>query len=102
MQNRKPDLVSRSRGQLVGSFTQEAEEYIELVSDWAVTAVKEITEALLQDGRPFDTVELAMEEQIRDYLEIRGNSKGWQSHLKDLVDKVLNRLEEAGISQDKI
>lgn len=84
------------------SYVTDLEEIIEIVSDWAVATVNEVTDTLLEDGRPFDTVELPIEDQIEDYLQIRGNPSAWMKHISDLQEQVMNKLQEGGLSPDQI
>jgi hypothetical protein len=86
----------------VSSFTQTSEESIEVISDWAVETITEIADALIENGRPFDTVELSPEEQMEEYLEIRGNPNEWIKYINNMVEQILNRLQEGGVSPDKI
>lgn len=84
------------------SYVTDLEEITELVSDWAVKLIEEITEALLENGRPFDTVELTNEEKLQEYLKYRGNPEAWAQYVNSMAEKIFNTLQENGVSVDAI
>ena len=84
------------------SFIDELESISADVSDWGVEYINVVVKALSPDGRPFGMDELTEEEQVSDYLEIRGNVDTWTQWITDRALNIVQRLTVAGISDEKI
>lgn len=83
-------------------FLEQSEEVIDQVSDWAVEMIKEVTQALNPSGKPYDHEEQDVEEQIAEYIPIRGNPESWLNFIDEKAQQIIQRLHEAGVPEDAI
>lgn len=74
------------------TYIDELEYIAEEVSTWAADLVDSIVSTLAPDGRPFGQSKLTEQEQIRDYLSIRGDSNKWSQMLEERVQEILKNI----------
>ena len=84
------------------TFIDSLELISEMVADWAVEQIEAITEALSPDGRPFGMRALTEQEQLAEYLLMRGNEEAWSKWINDRALGLIEQLEGSGISPDKV
>lgn len=84
------------------TYLQELEDVVEEVSDWASSLVNEVTTALMPDGRPFQMPEASIDEQLSDYVQLRGNPQAWIEWIGTQAGTITTKLQDAGISSDDI
>jgi|SRR3990167_136252 len=84
------------------TFIDEVEQVVDEVAIWGADQVKAAIDALAPDGRPFGTVKRTEEEQIAEYLTIRGNPTNWLIWLRAKSEELIQQLMVGGIDQDVI
>lgn len=83
-------------------FLEQSDEVIEEVSQWAVDMIKEVADALNPSGKPFGHVEDDIEDQIIEYIPLRGNQEAWLSFIDEKAQQITKRLQDAGVGNDAI
>lgn len=81
---------------------KDLEEIVDVVADWAVETVLEVTRALSPDGRPFGYVAQTDEEQLNDYFLLKGNPEAWATRIGEIAGDITKKLTDAQISPDEI
>lgn len=84
------------------TFISELEEITEEVSDWAVDIIQDVVKALMPDGKPWGYVALSDEDQIQNYLALRGQPEAWIRFIGEQAAEITNKLTDAGLPPDKI
>ncbi len=85
-----------------GTFIDMIEDISREVSDWGVEYIQTVVKALSPDGRPFGMEELDEEEQVGQYLELRGSTEAWTTWINDRSLNIVERLTFAGVSDEQI
>lgn len=81
---------------------KDLEEAVDVVSDWAVKVILEVTNVLSPDGRPFGYVEQTDEEQLNDYFLLRGNSQAWAEKIGGIAGDITKKLTDSQVPEDDI
>lgn len=84
------------------SFIADMEEVAELVSDWAVEVVGKAVDALMPDGRPWNTIEQTMDERLQEYLALRGNQQAWDEYRLEQAVEIATRLMNNGLDESDV
>ena len=82
------------------SFVDEMEEIVDIVSDWGVETIMKAIEDL--GNRPFDSVELSVEQQLEDYLKLRGNPQAWSTYIDGKATELITQLQADCVPGDDI
>ncbi len=85
-----------------GSFIDMVEEISDEVSNWGVEYIQTVVKALAPNGRPFGMEELTDEEQVGQYLELRGSEQAWSQWINERALNIVERLTFAGVSDEQI
>lgn len=81
---------------------KDLEDAVEIVSDWAVGVVQEVTKVLSPDGRPFGYTEQSDQEQITEYLMLKGDPEAWATRIGEVAGDITKKLTDAQVSPDEI
>lgn len=84
------------------TFIDDIERVEEMVVDWAVGVILDVTDLLMPDGRPYGMTLQPDELQIANYLELQGNSEAWIVWLSTQIEGITQKLTESGLPQDEI
>lgn len=84
------------------SYIADLEQVYKEVAKWCEDAIREIIHVLAPDGRPFGMAAKSEEEQLMEYLSIRGNSEKWLQWIVSNADFITQKLREGGVAEDKI
>ncbi len=84
------------------TFIDVLESVIEIVSDTAVRQITSVTQALSPDGRGFGQVFQSEDEDIADYMKLRGNPMAWADYIFNGVQQIEQKLSESALSPDAI
>jgi len=84
------------------SYITDMEEVIDEVADWAVSLIQETISALMPDGKPF-LMELKTEDdQIEEYMALRGNPEAWTKFIAENTSAIILELQDSGLDADLI
>lgn len=81
---------------------KDLEEAVDVVSDWAVKVILEVTNVLSPDGRPFGYVEQSDEEQLNDYFLLKGNPEAWATKIGEIAGDISKKLSDSQVPEDDI
>lgn len=84
------------------TYIDQLEKVAEEVSDWAVGVIERVYETLAPDSRGWEETLQSEEEQINDYIMLRGNPEAWGQYLFSLVQDIQQKLYDAGLKPDDI
>ena len=84
------------------TYIDSLEEVAEIVSEWAAKIIDITIDNLAPDGRPFGMQPLSEDEQIAQYMELRGNPEAWSTWITDRVKSITDRLTSQGIAEEQI
>lgn len=84
------------------TYIDTLEEVAEEVSQWAIELIENVIKVIAPDGRPFDSIPKSPEEELNDYLKIRGNEQGWQEWLNLQELQIVQQLTTAQVPQEEI
>ena len=85
------------------SFITDIETTIpEIVSDWAVKVIGKAVDALMPDGRPWGMVKQTVDEQLQDYLQLRGSPEAWDSLRLEQSVAIAQKLTESGLDESDV
>ena len=84
------------------TFIDFIEDVAKEVSQWGVDYIDTVVNALAPDGRPFGMEELDEQEQVGNYLILRGDSGAWEQWIEQRALEFIQRLTDVGIAEDKI
>lgn len=84
------------------SFIAQMEDVAEIVSDWVVDSVFHVFEVLCPDGRPWGWVEEPLEDQILDYMYLRGDPQAWAAKILEDAEAIQAKLMESGLPPAEI
>lgn len=74
------------------TFIGTTEAEIEEVAEWANDLINEIVDLLAPDDEPFGVTERSEEEQIENYLQVRGNSTAWLQWMANKEFEIMQLL----------
>lgn len=74
------------------TFVGTTEAEIEEVAEWADKLINEIVNLLAPDNRPFGVEERSEQEQIDNYLQVRGNSIAWLQWMANKEFEIMQLL----------
>lgn len=86
----------------MGTYIDTLEMVIETVSDYAVSAIVDVTAALAPDGRGFGQELQSEEAQIEDYMKLRGDALAWGDFIFSTAQQIEQKLAESAVSPDLI
>lgn len=84
------------------TYIDQLEKIIEVVSDWAVETVIQVTDVIAPDGRGLFKEPQTDEEMIADYLQLRGDSLAWGTYIMDAAQAIEQKLLESGLPPDEV
>ena len=84
------------------TYIDSLEEVSEIVANWAANIVDTTIDSLAPDGRPFGMQELTENEQIAQYMTLRGDSEAWSTWITDRDKSITDRLTSQGIDEEQI
>lgn len=84
------------------SFISHAEEIIDDVAHWGVEYINGVVDALSPDGRPFGMEKRTQRDQLRDYMQLRGNHAAWGQWIEERAQRIRTLLQEARIDEEEI
>lgn len=79
------------------SFVTDMDEIVDSVSDWASELVDDIVMALSPDGKPFQERKMSKQEQVAEYLQIRGDPAQWQLWIDARAQAIVNHFMAEGL-----
>lgn len=78
----------------------EMERIADEVAGWGIEYVNRIVASLSPDGRPFGMEVSSEREQLRVYVQLKGNPQAWMNWIRQKTQFIQNAL--AGLPEDKI
>jgi hypothetical protein len=84
------------------SFVSGIENIVDVVADWAVDAIEQVVNILAPDGRPFGYEPVDEEDQIENYLQLKGNPQAWTAFINERATKISQDLQTNGLQEDDI
>lgn len=84
------------------TYVDQLERVTDEVSDWAVGIIQRVYETLAPDNRGWDEVLQSEEDQLNDYIMLRGNPEAWGQYLYELAEDISTKLMDAGLPSDDI
>lgn len=84
------------------SFVTDVEDVIEELSDWVVETVMEIVDAIMPDGKPFFKELPTLDEQIQEYMTLRGNPEAWTKWMAEQTVFIVTELQDSAVPPDMI
>ena len=87
---------------MADTYVDRVEQVVDEVADWAMAQIDAVTNALAPNERPFGMDKLSTEEQIAQYLQLRGDSNAWAQFIQAKATEVIESLGASGISQEDI
>jgi hypothetical protein len=86
----------------VSFIVKDLEDAVEIVADWAVRVIQDVTKVLSPDGRPFEFVEQTDEEQLRDYYQYKGNEEAWATRIGEIAGEMVKKLQDSQVPESDI
>ncbi len=84
------------------TFIDEMEDTAQVVADSMFILLDSVLESIAPDGRPFLMEPLSDEEQVSNYLQLRGNVEAWNSWVSERANEIINRLTNAGVPTEQV
>lgn len=84
------------------TYIDQLERIVDIVSDWAVQTVIDVTQSISPDGRGLFMVPQSDEEMLQDYLVLRGQPMAWGTYIMDAAQSIEQKLLDSGLPQDEI
>ena len=84
------------------SYVTELEEDIEAVTTWAYDIVNQVVDVLAPDGRQFELMPKTEQEQIDEYLKVRGNLNGWTTWIQSQAQAITESLKASGLDDKQM
>lgn len=84
------------------TYVDQLERVADEVSDWATAVIFRVYETLAPDNRGWDETIQSEEDQINDYVMLRGNPEAWGQYLFELAEDISTKLMDAGLPSDDI
>ena len=84
------------------SLVDQSQEIIDLVSDWAVDQIHEITDKLTLGSGPFGHVKLTPAEQLAEYAKVENNAQAWFSRIESTAQTLIGELKGLGVPETDI
>lgn len=76
------------------TFIDISEELIDELADFCDQYIDEIIRKLMPDGRPFGMEKQSIKDELRDYLNIRGDAGKWWNWLADRIEYIEQKKQE--------
>lgn len=76
------------------TFIDISEELVDELADFCDQYIDEIINRLMPDGRPFGMEKQSIKEEIRDYMQLRGNAAKWWDWLADRIEYIEQKKQE--------
>jgi len=86
----------------MSTYMETLEDVAQEVSTWAVDIIKHVVEAVSPEGRPFDTELMSTEDQLNEYLNIRGNPDAWLQWISIQELNITEQLFAAQVPEGEI
>lgn len=84
------------------TFIDTLEEVTEEVAQWASQTINQVTEIISPDGRPYMSRLLSEEEQVEQYLNLRGDPQAWSQWLGERELEIIQELLQGGMNEAEI
>ena len=84
------------------STVDDMEEVVEKTAQWAADIIAEVTEALSPGGRPFGFLATTPEEDMNNYLKLRGNPAVWSAYIDGKAQDMIAQLTQSRVPPEKI
>ncbi len=77
-----------------GTFVDVTEDMINQLSDDVDIYIDSVIEALMPDGRPFGMELKDPEEELQDYMNLRGNARAWWDWMAVRYDYIVSKMQQ--------
>lgn len=84
------------------SFVDDLELTIDELAEWGVDYINSIVDVLMPDGRGFGQKKLSEDEQMSEYMKLRGDPAAWQNWITERVSAIQQSLTNSGLTEDVI
>lgn len=78
------------------------EEIVDIVSDWAVEVLEDAISRIMPDGKSFGHSLMSEEEQMNEYMKLRGSPDAFFRYIDGKAREIINRLSADGVDEEKI
>ena len=84
------------------TFIEDQEEVVPIVRDWAVGIINDAVVSLTKDGRPFGSDIMTPEQQMEEYMKLRGNPEAYMKYIDSKARDLMNQLLKDGLDEESI
>jgi hypothetical protein len=94
--------VRKNNSAYTGPFIKDMETMAIDLANWAADYVEDVIETLMPDKRAWQEVLPTPNEQLMQYLDMRGNNEAWRKWIELKVMEMRQLLADSGLEEETI